>query len=103
MNVTDLDVLAERMLGPAAQLVVSVHDHDVAGAHEALEPLTVLELRALAVTLAALVRDDESLLTLLDWTRGLGPVSDRQAERNRARLAEAVEVRQKPRTGRRSA
>lgn len=87
---TDLDALAERMLPPAATLVVAVHDHDIPTAHAMLEPLGVLELRALAVTLAALVPDDRTLTELLAWTRGQAPISDRQAAAHRAQLEQTL-------------
>lgn len=78
-----LDDMAERMFAPAVRLVEAVHDYDRATAHHLLAGLGVIELRALAVDLASLVPDDEALTTLLAWTRGVAPISDRQAAKNR--------------------
>lgn len=85
-----LDDLAERMLSSATQLVCAVQDYDTRDAHTLLSRLDVLELRALAVVLAALVPDDATLEDLLAWTRCQGPVSPRRAAVNRARLMAAV-------------
>lgn len=85
-----LDDLAERMLAPATRLVCAVQDHDVDDAHRLLSGLDVLELRALAVVMAALVPDDATLEDLLAWTRNAGPISPRRAAVNRARLMAAV-------------
>ncbi|MFI7628425.1 hypothetical protein [Microbispora rosea] len=97
---TDLDALAETMLPPATALVVAVHDHDVAAAHATLAGLDVLQLRALAVTLAALVPDDHTLTELLAWTRSQGPISDRQAAVNRQRLEATLAAHDAHRRGR---
>ncbi len=85
-----LDALAESLIPTAARLVVAVHDDDTTDAHDALGRLGVLELRALCVVLAAMVPDDESLSSLLAWTRGVAPISERQAAANRARLEATI-------------
>lgn len=85
-----LDELAERMLPSATQLVCAVQDYDTRDAHRLLSGLDVLELRALAVVLAAMVPDDATLEQLLAWTRYQGPISPRRAAVNRARLLAAV-------------
>lgn len=86
-----LDDLAEQMMGPATRLVVAVHDDDADTSHDVLARLNVIELRTLAVALAALVPDDQALAVLLSWSRGLAPVSDRQAAAHREQLeAEAA-------------
>lgn len=97
---TPLDDLAERLVPTAARLTVAVHDGEPGDSHDALAGLSVLELRALCVVLAAMVPDDETLEVLLAWTRGVGPVSNRQAARNRARMVEAVSTRQASRARR---
>lgn len=85
-----LDDMAERMFAPAVRLVEAVHDYDRATAHDLLSGLGVVELRALAVDLASLVPDDEPLTTLLAWSRGVAPISDRQAAVHRAQLEAEV-------------
>ncbi|MEU6725555.1 hypothetical protein ABZ917_17755 [Nonomuraea wenchangensis] len=94
-----LDDLAEQMLAPATRLVVAVHDGDAATSHDVLARLGVLELRALAVTLAALVPDDQALTALTAWTRGLAPVSDRQAAAHRELLEAEVAAFSRSRRG----
>lgn len=86
MNLTDLDGLAERMLGPATKLVISVHRANAAETHLVLGSLSVLELRALAVVLANLVPDDHALTVLIEWTQGPSPVAESRAAENRAAL-----------------
>jgi hypothetical protein len=85
-----LDEVAGRMFAPAARLVTAVHDYDRATAHDVLAGLDVIELRALAVNLASLVPDDEALATLLAWSRGVAPISDRQAAAHRDQLEAEV-------------
>lgn len=86
-----LDDLAERMFAPAVRLVEAVHDYDRATAHSLLAELDGMELRALAIDLASLVPDDQALEVLLAWTRGVAPVSNRQAVKHRELLeAEAA-------------
>ncbi|MER7126662.1 hypothetical protein [Micrococcus luteus] len=86
MTPADLDALAERMLWPATKLVAAVRDGDDRTCHDMLSHLGPVELRALAVVLAALVPDDAALTALADWTRSAPPVSDRQAAEHRAAL-----------------
>lgn len=86
MNGTDLDVLADRMLGPATRLVTAVHRVDKAETHLVLGSLSVLELRTVAVVLASLVPDDHALAVIAVWTQTPPPVSEHRAAENRAAL-----------------
>lgn len=93
---TDLDELVGRMLGPATRLVCAVQDFDPEESHAILEPLDAIQLRSLAVALAALVPDDMALEVLLAWSRSEGPISPRKARVNRRRLeAEVAEFERK--------
>lgn len=66
----DLDVLALEMLTPASLLVEAVHTGDEATSHAVLLPLDHIRLRALAVTLAALVpRGDVAVEVMATWNR----------------------------------
>lgn len=94
-----LDDLADSMFAPAVRLVSAVHDRDQAATYHLLEGLSGMELRALAVNLAALVPDDQALSTLLAWTRGVAPISDRQAERHRLELEAEVAAYARSRRG----
>jgi hypothetical protein len=85
-----LDDLAEQMLAPATRLVMAVHDGDTTTSHDVLSRLNVIELRTLAVALAALVPDDQALTVLTAWSRGLQPVTDEQAARHRELLEAEV-------------
>jgi len=96
---TYLDDLAEQMLAPATRLVVAVHDGDVATSHDVLGRLGVIELRALAVALAALVPDDQALTVLTAWSRGLVPVTQQQAARHRDLLVAEVEAHSRSKRG----
>ncbi|MEV0994614.1 hypothetical protein [Nonomuraea sp. NPDC050202] len=96
----DLDALVEQMLNPATRLVCAVHDFDADESHAILEPLDSIELRSLAVALAALVPDDMALEVLLEWSRGEGPISPRKARVNRQRMvAEFAEFERSHRRG----
>lgn len=64
----DLDDFLEDLLPAALGVAVAVRDRDGAEVARILEPLGVLELRALAVALAALVPDDVPFRELLAWT-----------------------------------
>jgi hypothetical protein len=55
VTTAELEELPMAMLLPASRLVEAVHAYDIAASHEVLEPLNVMQLRALAVDLAALV------------------------------------------------
>lgn len=94
-----LDDMAERMFAPAVRLVEAVHDYDRATAHDVLAGLGVIELRALAVDLASLVPDDEALTTLLAWSRGVAPISDRQAAKHREQLVAEVAAHARSKRG----
>lgn len=85
-----LDDLTQRMFAPAVRLVEAVHDYDRAATHSLLAGLDVMELRALAVNLASLVPDDQTLDALLAWSRGVAPISDRQAAKHREVLEAEV-------------
>lgn len=87
---SDLDALVEQMLRPATRLVCAVQDFDQQESRAILEPLDAMELRALAVALAALVPDDQALEVLLAWSRNEGPISPRKARVNRDRLVAEV-------------
>ncbi|TMS00135.1 hypothetical protein [Nonomuraea basaltis] len=95
----DLDELVDQMLGPATRLVCAVQDFDPEESHAILEPLDAVELRSLAVALAALVPDDMALEVLLAWSRNEGPISPRKARVNRRRLeSEVAEHEQRKRS-----
>ena len=70
LTVDELDDITERMLPVATDLVCQVHDHQRGDAHDLLAGLRVVELRALAVVLAALVPADQPFADLVAWTHG---------------------------------
>lgn len=91
-----LDELAEQMLLPACRLVPAVQDGSAGEVHAILSPLSLLDLRALVVVLAALVpADDPAMDVFTTWMHQAKPapprpISGREAQLNRARLAEAL-------------
>lgn len=105
---TDLDRLADAMLPTALDLVCHVKDLSEEVCHEILAPLDRQQLTALAVVLAALVPDDQSVDDLLAWMRvepesADGPISIRRAMANRAKLEQelaAVDRYKRPSAGR---
>lgn len=91
-----LDDLAEEMILPACRLVAAVQDRDVREVAAIVEPLSLLQLRALVVVMAELVDPEDPALSLFttwktqDRDLPLPPITPEQAEANRRRLVEEV-------------
>lgn len=66
----ELDPLLDAMVWPAAQLVGHVRNRDAEGVAEILGPLDGRGLHALAIALACLVPDDQSVGQLALWSHG---------------------------------
>ena len=73
LSESDREDLLVQMLMPASRLVTGVHAFDPVACHRVLSGLSVLELRALAVVLAQLVRLGDvspQQLAVSRWRRG---------------------------------
>ena len=92
----NLDVLAEQMILPACRLVPAVQDGDADQVDAIVSPLSLLELRALAVVLASLVpAEDPAIGLFTTWklqetSLPLPPVTPEHAADNRRRMVAEV-------------
>lgn len=71
-----LDGLLDEMLHKATELVVCVRDRDNIAVAALLAPLTVMQLRALAICTSVLVPDDASFSELIAWTHRSDPLPE---------------------------
>jgi hypothetical protein len=101
-----MDALAEEMVLPACRLVPAVQDGDADQVDAIVSPLSLFQLRALAVVLASLVpAEDPAVGLFTTWKLQeselpLPPVTPEQAAENRRRMVAEMKAFDREHSGR---